>query len=313
MAKQARLILIAMFVLMAATVIPLHWLGVDLDLESFGRAAKVVLVPLAVLGVLKTLKRAPLVQLLAEVMVCGLLFAFLSRLPTALLVRLPVPFSDSAALALDLRLGLHVGSWVHYCQRHPHVSAASFLVYNSLSYADAIAVLLPVLFRRPRWSSELFVALSVCLLLSWGVMAFSQGIGPWQVNGIAAHAQQVELTAAMFRHKSAAHVLLQTSTVSNFIAFPSFHVILAMLAAFTVARVRALRELSVVWALLVAVSTITEGWHYGVDVLSGALVASVGMLASRSLHRRWDARAESVAKSAGNASTEVRPAHPTWS
>jgi membrane-associated phospholipid phosphatase len=58
-------------------------------------------------------------------------------------------------------------------------------------------------------------------------------------------------------------------------------VVLANLSALALSSVRRLRAVAWLLAALVCVSTVLTGWHYGVDVLGGLLVAMMTALAVR--------------------------------
>jgi membrane-associated phospholipid phosphatase len=68
---------------------------------------------------------------------------------------------------------------------------------------------------------------------------------------------------------------------AGIVSFPSYHVVLANLSALALSSVRRLRAVAWLLAALVCVSTVLTGWHYGVDVLGGLLVAMMTALAVR--------------------------------
>ena len=305
MPAQTRRFLIWTCLLMAACLLPLHLLGIDISVSSIQIQVKYLAVAGAAFGFLLWLGRAPLVRLLLEVTIWSMLVSSLVNLPVALLVRLPVPFVDQQALLLDAKLGIDAGAWVRFAQRHPRFDFLLSLAYISLRPVDILTLYVPILCRRPRWSSEMFVALVMQLFATVVVMAVAQGIGPWVVNGVAPTHRQAEISELMLSFKQARAIRLDMGDIPGFVAFPSWHVMLAMLSAFTIGRLRILRELCWIWVALVAISTLTTGWHYGIDVLSGALVASLSMYASKALHRRWDAREVRQARAAQGASEAV--------
>ena len=72
------------------------------------------------------------------------------------------------------------------------------------------------------------------------------------------------------------------------IAFPSWHVILALLAGFGHSRHRFVRPLAIVWSAATVASTLTTGWHYLVDVLGGVAVAATSIaMAHRLAKTKW--------------------------
>ena len=78
------------------------------------------------------------------------------------------------------------------------------------------------------------------------------------------------------------------------ICFPSYHTILAVLAAAALSRVPYLCPTAFVWAALIVFSTVTTGSHYVVDVLAGLLVAAMLMNAAGTISRIVMRRSEAV-------------------
>jgi membrane-associated phospholipid phosphatase len=70
---------------------------------------------------------------------------------------------------------------------------------------------------------------------------------------------------------------------AGIVSFPSYHVVLAILSAIALSSVRRLRAPAWILAVLVCVSTVLTGWHYGIDVLGGLLVAMITAPAVRQI------------------------------
>lgn len=274
--------------LMLATALPLHALGVDVLWSSVRSSLRYFGIVLTLFVAFRIWKRAPLVELLLEVTLWSLLIGDIVNMPLALCVRLPVPFSDLAAKSLDSRLGIHVGAVRELALRHPRLNAFSDLIYDSLWRVNTLTVYVPVIARRPRWASEMFVALVLAFGATFACMLCAQAIGPWVVNGVHPTASQHGIEQVMLQVKHAPTFRLDMSDIAGFVSFPSWHVLLAMFSAFTIGRVRGLKIPCMLWAALVALSTLTTGWHYGVDVISGLVVGCLAMLGSRALHRYWE-------------------------
>jgi membrane-associated phospholipid phosphatase len=65
------------------------------------------------------------------------------------------------------------------------------------------------------------------------------------------------------------------------ICFPSFHTILALLAATALWPVRYVRWPSALLAALIVMSTVTTGWHYVTDVVGGFVVTALSLAVAR--------------------------------
>jgi membrane-associated phospholipid phosphatase len=70
---------------------------------------------------------------------------------------------------------------------------------------------------------------------------------------------------------------------AGIVAFPSFHVLLAILTAVALSAIRWLRAPAWAMAVLVGLSTLTTGWHYLVDVIGGIVLAIVSVGAAKLL------------------------------
>lgn len=295
MTNQTRRFLASACFMMLFCAVPLYLAGIEIIASSLKTQLQYLAATLSAFLALRALGRLPLVQLLLEVTIWSMLVSTLVNLPVAFMVRLPVPFLDSQAAAFDARLGFVAGDWVRFAQAHPRFDFLCNLAYISLRPVDILTLYVPILCRKPRWSSELFVALVLQLAATVLIMAVAQGIGPWVVNGTPPTPRQAEITQVMQTLKHAHGFRLDMGDIPGFVAFPSWHVMLAMLSAFTIGRIRVLRELCIAWVVLVAISTLTTGWHYGIDVISGVLVGGGCMWASKRLHQRWDAPAREPA------------------
>ena len=90
--------------------------------------------------------------------------------------------------------------------------------------------------------------------------------------------------------KSQEVFVIDLSDVNGLLSFPSFHTILAVLAAAALWSVPDLCWLTSVWAALIVVSTVTTGWHFIIDVLAGFVVVAISIAMAKAFMRietRW--------------------------
>jgi membrane-associated phospholipid phosphatase len=99
----------------------------------------------------------------------------------------------------------------------------------------------------------------------------------WAGSEFAGSAAQKACEACIL----ALHSGSKAAAVVGVVSFPSFHVIWAVLSARALWPMPGLRIVGAVMALLVAVSTVTTGWHYVVDVLAGLVMAAVALGVAR--------------------------------
>lgn len=75
--------------------------------------------------------------------------------------------------------------------------------------------------------------------------------------------------------RSCESVLLDFATIESLLTLPSLHTVLAVLAAFALWPIPYVRWLAAVVALFLIITTMTTGWHYGVDVIAGLVLTLV--------------------------------------
>ena len=59
------------------------------------------------------------------------------------------------------------------------------------------------------------------------------------------------------------------------VCLPSFHAFWAVVSAHAMHPFRLLRYPAIALACLITIATTTTGWHYGVDVIAGLLLAAI--------------------------------------
>src|SRR5215469_5495259 len=90
----------------------------------------------------------------------------------------------------------------------------------------------------------------------------------WLAFSTSAMQQACEATIHTLRRGSLSHGDL----FGGIVCLPSFHVFWAVISAHALQPFRLLRYPAILLACLIAISTMTTGWHYGVDVIAGLLL-----------------------------------------
>lgn len=145
-----------------------------------------------------------------------------------------------------------------------------------------MAMFLPGILGKQEAAEQFIVANAAAILISFPIFTLMPAIGPWAGSEFAGSAAQKACEASIL----ALHSGSKTAAVVGVVSFPSFHVIWAMLSARALWPMRGLRIVGAVMALLVAVSTVTTGWHYVVDVLAGLVMTAVALAVARGLWSR---------------------------
>jgi membrane-associated phospholipid phosphatase len=236
----------------------------------------------------------------------AVLFTNLYTFPMYIAARSGAGLSDALLARGDAALGLTVPTVLGFVREHPRVGQILSLAYDALKLLMLLPVLVLPLLGRMRQAKEYLVGCMVAALIAFPIFAFVQAVGPWAHHGYAPRVDQ-EMTMRVFLALKRPEVFrLDFQKVEGLIAFPSFHTILAVLGAVALWPQRHLRWPSLVLAVMVIISTVTTGWHYVVDVLSGLAVAALTVVLSRAFGR-LDERVSAGLSAAGSAAAERSP------
>jgi membrane-associated phospholipid phosphatase len=165
----------------------------------------------------------------------------------------------------------------------PFPSAACFLhiCYDSLVLLTMLAITLPPLCSQMHKAKEYALACVVSLALGMALFATLQAVGPWYYYGYPPSPLQADTMREFFALKSDGAFVLDLSDTYGLVCFPSFHTILALLGGAALSEIRYLRWPSVVWTMLIILSTLTTGWHYVIDIVAGTAVAIASLAVAR--------------------------------
>lgn len=199
--------------------------------------------------------------------------------PLAIAARFALPLQDQAFFAFDRMLGVHTAVVASLAPSHPLGRLLNSTYGLLLPYLEA-AVFFPALLGR-RESIRFLLANVVAFYLGTVLLIFLPAIGPWAVEPFQPSAAQLATQVQMLalRHPGP----LNFSVLSDgaaIIAFPSFHVIWAVLALSAFWGYRLLRIPLAVLSAMICFSTLTTGWHYLADGLGGMAVAVLSLWAA---------------------------------
>src|SRR5664279_1894622 len=195
--------------------------------------------------------------------------------------RSPAPLVDATLAQIDSQTiqTVMVVRWLH---DSPLLRTVSQAAYDSLWPLAITALFLPTLCGHARDVRHYLFATSISLLLTLGLFALWPAIGPWTVEAFKPGKMQAQIGPYLASLKR--HAIPDGPELAGIVAFPSFHVILALLSTRALWGIRRLRLFCAALCVAICISTVATGWHYVTDVFAGIAVATCSqMIASWAL------------------------------
>jgi membrane-associated phospholipid phosphatase len=194
--------------------------------------------------------------------------------------RSPRPLADAQLHAIDAAMHFSTLAVVRAVLPWTAVHTGLTVAYLLAGPMVIAAVVLPPVLGKVQASRRFIVGVVVGAAITLVVFALWPAAGPWTTEGYRGGPDQRAVTEYLALLKSSAPIDLSRGD-AGIVAFPSFHVFLAMMAALALNGVRRVRAIAWTLGVLIAVSTFTTGWHYLIDVLGGlALTAIAAVVAA---------------------------------
>jgi membrane-associated phospholipid phosphatase len=198
--------------------------------------------------------------------------------------RSPRPLIDHALDSMDARVHFSTSFFVHLVARAPLVEVGLDIIYFLLPPLIIAAILIPTLCGRSEAARRYVLGIVIAAIITAALSALWPAVGPWTIQDIKPTQEQVGVAAYLIRLKSSAPVELDMNN-AGIVSFPSFHVVLAILSAVALSSIRRLRAWAWALAALICISAITTGWHYGIDILGGLILAIITMITTSRIPR----------------------------
>lgn len=268
--------------LAAMLVLPLL-LGFHVDFASF--------LPLFVLAALPALalpyakwRKLDAMRPALEATSLGLLLTLPVLVLTYAAMRLDMPLADPLLARMDAAIGFDWTGFTRLIDRSRLASLILGLGYSSFSFQLLFLPALLCIARLPARAYQLVLAYFILCALSAAIGIFFPCVGAYVTHGM--DPAGLDHVSGKFGHFFLAsfHAVrgdpgfsLGIDNVAGILTFPSVHAGVAALCAWAAWPSRRLRWPFLVLNLIMAVSAITHGAHYLIDILAGGLVAAVAV------------------------------------
>jgi PAP2 superfamily len=211
----------------------------------------------------------------------SIVFSVLYSAPMYIVLRSPIEFQDQLLARMDRTLGIEVPAILLALESFPECKWFLHQCYDTLLIFITIAIIVPPFLGHMQRAKEYMVSGIAAALIAYPIFALLPALGPWAYYQYPGSAEQQAVDGVMVTLKGPEPYVLNYLQIEGLITFPSFHTVLAILAAYALWPIRLLRWPAVLLAGLISISTLTTGWHYLADVISGVLVALAACLVAR--------------------------------
>ncbi|WP_348262189.1 phosphatase PAP2 family protein [Telmatobacter sp. DSM 110680] len=184
------------------------------------------------------------------------------------------PLRDMLWRQLDEHLWINIPAIMAFTGSHPLLlSLLTFSYYWMLHPLLLSAIFLPACTGKRRAAQQFVLANAFAFVLALPFMLLLPAIGPWVAWHFAPNPVQLACESSI--HSLRLGVISSRDSFGGIICFPSFHVFWAVISAHALQQFRFLRYPAILVAGLITLSTMSTGWHYGVDVIAGLFLAAV--------------------------------------
>lgn len=218
-----------------------------------------------------------------------MLLAILTPLPFLLGSHLHFPLRDSLFARIDAAIGVNSPAIVDWAGGRRLGSLINH-TYGLLMWYLLAAIFVPALTGKKE--AKLFLAANmIAIIVAIPCLTLCPAIGPWCAEHLAPFDGQLHVQTQIMQLRTPGSVSFSLLDGAGIVSFPSFHVIWAIFCTAAFWGYRYLRIPLCVLSALIIASTLTTGWHYGVDVIAGMIVA-VFSLAMGKCFLSWSLRGE---------------------
>jgi membrane-associated phospholipid phosphatase len=191
-------------------------------------------------------------------------------------MRMNMPLADHALAAMDEGLGFHWRAFIGFVDARPYLSEPLALAYSSFPFQLLLLPALLSLAGKPCRAYAMVFAYALVGLVSSVIGIFFPAVGAYVLYGLGQE-DLVNINAKFgyfFLEQFHSVRAAETFTIlaeksAGILTFPSVHAAVAAICAWAAWDVRVLRWPVLVLNILMAVSAVSHGSHYLIDVIAG--------------------------------------------
>jgi hypothetical protein len=220
------------------------------------------------------------------------LFAVMMPL-SYLAVSTDAPLVDPVFDAMDKAMGLDWIAWKAWVVAHPVFQCGLRVAYDSLPVQTLIAYIYNVHTRGSWRNNQIWWITYFSALVTIGVSALFPAVNPHVYYGLAGADDFLHMQHLLGLRAGTMHAISFIGA-QGLVQLPSFHTILAIMLIYNFRHNRWLLIAALLLNTALILSCPTEGSHYFVDLLAGAVVVVATILGIRAFERQFARRSLAV-------------------
>ena len=221
--------------------------------------------------------RAPRLAEMASTALPTIVFSAAAGVLSYLAASTNLPFVDAQYAAIDESLGLDWRDWYAWVNSHPVLKLVLRIAYDSVGPEIILCLIVLPLVGHAKVVREFQWMAIISLLLIIPISELFPATGPWVVYEVGEPTPWLDHVLAMRSHA----MPLDLTALTGIIVCPSFHTTLGLLLIYSARFNRVVLACSTVLNGLMIVSVPSEGSHYFIDVIAGAIVAVIAIMVVR--------------------------------
>jgi membrane-associated phospholipid phosphatase len=183
---------------------------------------------------------------------------------------------DPLLVTIDRWMGINTTTLKSWTHKHPDFHYLFNAIYEKLAFEIIAILFFLTVFNRRRELSVFYIAQMSSMIIGCAIYYFFPTMAPSGIihSPYFSHAQH----DTSLRFYQLHHFLKITSQDGGLIAFPSFHVIWAILLTNTCRAWKIIFYPVACFNSILIISTVFLGWHYATDVIAGFVLAIAAIL-----------------------------------
>jgi membrane-associated phospholipid phosphatase len=188
------------------------------------------------------------------------------------------PFApiDPLLVKIDSAMGINTAALMAWTHQHPHIHKLFNATYFGLIIELITIPLILIMIGARKSVSVFYIAQMITLLAGSAIYFFFPTMAPSGIIHSPYFSHMQDDTSMRFYQLH--HFLKPTSDDGGLIAFPSFHVIWAVLLTYACRAQKIFFYPVAIYNSILIVATVFLGWHYVTDVIAGVILAVLGIM-----------------------------------